>query len=59
MSITGIALEIPRTTDLPCRIIISIVTPRVEGRPCSTMPRLSPTKAMSQCGSTSRAIGVV
>ena len=38
---------------------ISIVTPSVEGIPCSTMPTESPTKAISQCGSTSRATGVV
>src|SRR3546814_5871642 len=49
----------PRRTVLPCRIIISSVTPRVDSRPCSTMPRLSPTRTMSQHGSTSSAIGVV
>ena len=33
MSITAIALLSPLTTDRPCRIIISIVTPRVRGQP--------------------------
>jgi hypothetical protein len=33
MSITGIAFCAPRTTARPCRIIISIVTPRVDGIP--------------------------
>ena len=47
----------PRVTARPCKIIISIVTPRVEGNPCSTMPTESPTKAMSQWASTSRAMG--
>ncbi len=58
MSITGIARVQPRTTARPCRIIISSVTPRVEGSPCTTIPTLSPTSAMSQWASTRRAIGV-
>ena len=50
---------VPRTTALPCMIIISSVTPSVVGRPCKTMPTLSPTKVTSQCLPTNRAIGVV
>ena len=59
MSITSSARDTPRATACPCRIIISIVTPSVEGNPCSTIPTLSPTSTTSQCGSTSRATGVV
>ena len=49
----------PRRTARPCRIIISSVTPMVEGSPCTTMPRLSPTRITSAWASTIRAIGVV
>jgi hypothetical protein len=40
-------------------IIMSSVTPSVDGKPCSTMPTLSPTSTISQVVSTSLAIGVV
>ena len=41
------ARAVPRRTAWPCRIIISSVTPSVEGSPCTTMPRLSPTSITS------------
>ena len=59
MSITSIDVVNPRRTAWPCRIIISIVTPTVEGSPCSTMPTLSPTSTKSQTPSISSAMGVV
>lgn len=37
---------------------MSSVTPSVEGRPCTAMPTLSPTRTISQCRSASFAIGV-
>ena len=59
MSMIIIARESPRATAWPWSTIISIVTPSVEGSPCSTMPTLSPTSTKSQCASIIRAIGVV
>jgi hypothetical protein len=48
MSMTTMARFEPRMTAWPCRIIISSVTPTVLGRPCTTMPTLSPTSSTSQ-----------
>ena len=56
---TTMARSDPRMTAWPCRIIISSVTPMVEGRPWTTMPRLSPTKITSAWASTIAAIGAV
>ena len=59
MSTTTIARFDPRITAWPCRIIISMVTPTVLGRPCSTMPTESPTSSRSQASSRIWATGVV
>ena len=59
MSITTIAFLAPRITAWPCRIIISMVTPTVFGRPWTTIPTLSPTSSTSQCSSRISATGAV
>ena len=59
MSTTTNAFFDVRITAWPCRIIMSIVTPTVVGRPCTTMPTLSPTSSRSQRLSSSSAIGAV
>ena len=58
MSMTIIVQLSPRRTACPCRIIISMVTPNVDGSPCKTMPTESPTSAKSHTPSKICAIGV-
>ncbi len=48
MSTTSSAFSTPRLTAWPCRIIMSSVTPTVDGSPCTTMLTLSPTSTRSQ-----------
>jgi hypothetical protein len=59
MSTTTMALREPRITAWPCRIIISMVTPTVLGRPWTTMPSESPTSSTSHDSSSAAAIGAV
>ena len=59
MSTTTNARFDARITACPCRIIISSVTPTVVGRPCTTMPTLSPTSITSHRSSSRAAIGAV